>query len=199
MLVAAVALAATLTLGRGNAHAAKRALWVWKQGLPGQPIQADAAMAAVARAGGVDSQQLREVARAESGDRTLTLLSGPDGSGHACFSVATTGFATQFHCGWQASTRAILARPMFGGTDPQTLNRGLVVGVARGDVARLILTRSDGTTTDLTLNFWNGFAYGGSSAGSIPVALTAYNAAGRQLDRMTFEASAPCGGLTSAC
>jgi hypothetical protein len=161
------ALLVVLALLAAGASGARSGAWLWPVAVPGERVALGAALRDDAARAGVAAGSLRELAT--SGERTarLTLLAGQRGG--------ETVLATE------TGARLGAVEPLPEPTSPLrafSTSDGRVVGVARGDVSRVVAALADGRAVELPLNEWRAFAYDDAE----PVAsLTAYELDGHSL------------------
>lgn len=149
------------------------------------------------------------------GDQRVVLMPSKGASGELCVQAATRGSAgTTPRCLGPGLPDPVVAFVGIGGRPEKRVDWASLIGLARGDVARVTLGLQTGPPRTLELRRWPGFDWAGFSfepgAGGIlpagpsgrqqpnrPNALTAFDAKGRKL--MDLELSwvyGPCEGNT---
>jgi hypothetical protein len=191
VLIALAAFGAVQSFGSGS-----RALrsWSWKTTAPGQSVAADVLSTFSSRLGNVDVGTLREVARTETGRGAYRLLAAIRPTGEACFALEAPLFSESFHClpGLTNNGRhAIVTFSTAGGAPSGAVEHANVFGIARQDVARIVLERQNGSSAELPLNAWRAFAYDAESATALPATVRAYAADGRLLDASDVTPTSP--------
>jgi hypothetical protein len=191
IVAASVGLAFT-TLGQGagkqSAAAAQQGTWTWPNAaVPGSAVARDAVLnAMVASAPNIESSTLREVAAAGEGEFHNQILAAKDSSGTTC--VAQRG-GTFLCLDSRYDPYAVVVFPRVGGSALNVVDKASLLGIARSDVARLTLSRQDGTNIDLALDQWRSFTYAATTTGTIPTELRVYDAAGNELQTVDLSAS----------
>jgi len=154
------------------------AAWQWPSE-PGKAILPSSSLAAFANQAGVGVASIHSVATAASG---LSLVVGTDASGRWC-TAATGDNVTNFNCLTSRSDNfAILLYSVDGGATADVTDHASVVGVARPDVARVVVGTADGSQVDLQLNQWRGFSYDASTAAAVPKTITALDGGGKTIE-----------------
>ncbi len=176
------ALLIVLALLAAGASAARSGAWLWPVAVPGERVALDAALRDDAARSGVAAGSLRKLATSGR----LTLLAGERGG--------ETVLATQTGARLGTVERLPEATsPLRAFSTPD----GQVVGVARGDVGRVVAVLGDGRAVDLPLNAWRAFAYDG---GEPVVTLTAYDLDGRSLGSLGLPpTTSRCGSAGLSC
>jgi hypothetical protein len=174
-----------LALLATGASSARSGAWLWPVAVPGEHIVLGPALRNEATRERLLPGSLRELSTSGEGAARLTLLAGQrDGE---------TVLATQ--TGARLGTVERLpeaASALRAFTTPD----GRVVGVARGDVSRVVAVLRDGRAVELPLNEWRAFAY---DDGSPIVSLSAYGADGRTLGSISLPPTAGCGSIALGC
>lgn len=148
-----------------------------------------AAAQAAAAQNGVVPGSIHELTASISGDQ---LLIAQRADGRLCVAVRNKTFATGFDCLTASSDKhAVLLYSTEGGKSGHTLDHMSIVGIARPDVARVVVSKAGGATGTLALNQWRAFTYAATTAAALPRAIVAYDAAGNELQRQTLSNSAP--------
>jgi hypothetical protein len=183
---AAATLVIMLALLAAGASGARSGAWLWPVAVPGDRAALGAALRDDAVREGVAAGSLRELSTTGEGAARLTLLAGERGGETVL--VTQTG----------ARLGAVERVPE--GTSPLRVFStpdGLVVGVARGDVGRVVAVLDDGRAVELPLNRWRAFAYGD---GEPAVSLTAYDVDGRSLGSLGLPPTrSRCGSAALRC
>lgn len=130
-------------------------------GVPGKRVQADTLVAEMARASGVDPEEIHEVVQAREGREAYVLLAAPRKDGEICLSqAAVTGsrffMVGDFSCAPTAlapvtrfADQAMLVWQSGGGERPTVQSSMAIVGLARSDV-----TRRSGRTRGTSEGAW---------------------------------------------
>ncbi len=182
--IIAVATGVAALVGSSGSTSASPGAWSWAGGAPGRAVTLDDITVRAARLGGVDPQAVREViASGDKEGRRLAIYSAPDGSGNPCLGFTAFGIGREFHClsepGFDEQT--VIPFVTMGGRELGSVDRATVMGVARSDVARIVIRLVDGSRQDLQLNQWRAFAYTAGTSETMPAALVAYRADGSTL------------------
>jgi hypothetical protein len=180
--------------------------------LAGPRIRATGALRAAARLTHVEPASLREIASGGTGYRRLTLVGGLGPDREPWLAQVGPGWASDFfplfgavaevdrpvwHTrtahgwdGWQFpmygrsdSRRALFDYTAFGGARPGAVEWATLVGFARSDVARVVVSTRAGARRALALGGRGAYAYAAVRASALPRTLTAYDAAGRVVGR----------------
>ena len=163
--------------------------WEWSGAPPGEAIAADAAMRASAARSGVTAGSLRELTTSAGGYHLL-VAQRPDG--RVCTAGRSKTFVAGFNCLSTWSDKfAMLLYSSEGGKDIHSVDHASLVGIARTDVARVVVTAANGGTQALVLNQWRAFSYTATTAASLPQEIAAFDAAGDELQRERLAFSAP--------
>jgi hypothetical protein len=169
------ALLAVLALLAAGASGARSGAWLWPVADPGERVALDAALRGEATQAGVLAGSLRELGSSGEGSARLTLLAGQrDGE-----TVLATQTGTRLGAVERLPDAASPLRPF-------TTPAGRVVGVARGDVSRVVAVLRDGRAVELPLNEWRAFAY---EDGEPVATLSAYDVDGRSLGSVSLLAT----------
>jgi hypothetical protein len=167
VLAVGCALLVVLALLAVGASGARSGAWLWPVAVPGDRAPLGAALRDDAVRAGVAAGSLRELATSGEGAARLTLLAGKRGG--------ETVLATETGARLGTVERVPEATsPLRAFSTPD----GRVVGVARGDVGRVVAVLGDGRAVELPLSAWRAFAY---DDGEPAVTLTAYDLEGRSL------------------
>jgi hypothetical protein len=193
VIVVAIASAFALSDGGGRSHVSRSdhapRRWNWPSGVPGRAIMLGAAAQAAAARNGVVPGSIHELTASISGDQ---LLIAQRADGRLCIAVRNKTFATGFDCLTASSdTHAVLLYSTEGGKSGHTLDHMSLVGIARPDVARVVVSKASGATRTLILNQWRAFTYAATTAAALPRTIVAYDAAGNELQRQRLSNSAP--------
>lgn len=154
--------------------------WQWERALSGSRVAATSLTRRMLDEsldrGGWTS--LHEVAAAGSMSDRVSLLAVRSRSGDVCLGVSAFAFVGEFHCVSNSAVRdeALMHFASGGGAQLGFVDRISVVGIARSDVARVVVTTPSGQH-DLQLNSARGFAYH-SAAHGLPSSISAYGADG---------------------
>jgi hypothetical protein len=197
---AVIAIAIAFSTFRGSSAFAYRSLW--PADVPGTPAPGHELARQAASKTGVDPSSLRVVKSIENAGVSYSLLAGADGAHRPCFSIDSRGFTLGFECLGRSSTRsgsALVYYATASGGEPRTVDRAVIVGIARNDVTRISLSTVSGALVDLPLNQWRGFAYSAASADALPRKLVAYGSSGKIEERVDVQAQPLCGGPSGAC
>jgi hypothetical protein len=154
--------------------------WSLPAGLPGRAVSPNHVTRTAARLGGIDLATLREVVAVTNrrGDR-FAIVAASNSAGKTCFSFGTRAFANSFRCLDELPERVAVRNYLSaGGGAPDAVDYVIVAGLARSDVARIVLTLAGGSERELDLNAWRAYAYTASAPGSMPTKLTAYRGDG---------------------
>jgi hypothetical protein len=147
----------------------------------------------VAASPGIVASTLREVVSVGQGQQRNQLLATTNTQGTIC--VAQRGGS--FLClDGRYDPYAVVTFPMFGGSSLSVVDWASVVGIARSDVVRLVLSLEDGKTVEMMPDKWRSFSYVADRASSLPTELRAYDAGGRVLETVGLATSPP--GPTAA-
>ncbi len=180
-------------------------------GVPGKRVQADTLVAEMARASGVDPEEIHEVVQAREGREAYVLLAAPRKDGEICLSqAAVTGsrffMVGDFSCAPTAlapvtrfADQAMLVWQSGGGERPTVQSSMAIVGLARSDVTRVVAVAPGGRQKELGLNEWRAFAYAGRSPEPFPLELRAYSESGALLASDPISTSPLCGGKAGPC
>jgi hypothetical protein len=115
------------------------------------------------------------------------LLIAQRTDGRFCTAAQSRTFVTGFNCLSIWSDKfAMLLYSSEGGKSVETVDHVSIVGVARSDVARVAVTTTNGATAALALNQWRAFSYTATTEAALPQEITAYDAAGNQLQSETL-------------
>jgi hypothetical protein len=154
--------------------------WQWERALTGSPVAANGLTRRLLDISpGRGWTSLREVAAAGSMSDRVSLLAVRSHSGDVCLGVGTVEFARKFSC--VSTNSAVRDEPLLhfmsgGGARLGVVDRVSVVGIARSDVARVVVTTASGQH-ELHVNNACGFAYD-SAAEGLPSSISAYRADG---------------------
>lgn len=191
--LAVAALVVTFAVSIASGTQAKPAgSWSLPGALPGRLISPNDVTRTVARFGGIDLASPREVVavRNASGQR-FTIVAAPNSGGETCFSFGTRAFANEFKCPDELPDGVAVRNYLSaGGAAPDAVGYVIVAGFARSDVARVVLTLSNGSERELSLNAWRAYAYTASAPDQMPTKLTAYRADGsvvQEIDNLVVE------------
>jgi hypothetical protein len=133
------------------------------------------AMKAFATQEGVLPDSLRQAVEASSG---LQLVIGSDAEGRACTAEGGTT-VSNFSCVSDWSDKfAMLVYSTDGGSKPFIADHASVVGLARPDVARVVVTTAGGSEMELPINAARGFSYDATTKLALPDRITAYDKSG---------------------
>jgi hypothetical protein len=183
--VAAVALAISRVATPADAAKARQArLWTWAARVPGVKTDDMSLAAKAAGAAGLDPATVRSVVASGKGRGVARLVSASSASGGVCFATTAPGEASSFSCRQPSTREAVLVRVVYGGSSLDSVDHVTVVGVGRGDVGSISVTRADGTLRTLALNRWRGFGYAADDPSSSPMALSAYGRNGSLIQRV---------------
>jgi hypothetical protein len=98
------------------------------------------------------------------GDRRVALMPSKGGSGELCVKATTRdGSATQRRCLGPGLPDPVVAFVGIGGTSEKRVEWASLIGLARGDVARITLGLQSGPPRRLELRRWPGFEWSGFS------------------------------------
>lgn len=154
--------------------------WQWERALSGNRVAANGlTRRSLDVSLGRGWTSVHEVAAAGSMSDRVSLLAARSHSGAVCLGVSTFAFVGEFHCVATNSAvrdEALLHFTSGGGARLGDVDRTSVVGIARSDVARVVVTTPSGQH-DLQLNSARGFAYD-SAADGLPSSISAYGADG---------------------
>ena len=180
------ALLVGLALLAAGASGARSGAWLWPVAVPGDRAALGPTLRSDAARAGVAAGSLRELATSGEGAARLTLLAGKR--------AGETVLATQNGVRLGTVERVPEATsPLRAFSTPD----GRVVGVARGDVGRVVAGLGDGRAVELPLNAWRAFAYDG---GEPAVTLTAYDLDGRSLGSLGLPPTrSRCGSAGLSC
>jgi len=154
----------------------------------------------VAKLGGIDLATLRQVVAIGPADRRFALIAARGPQNEICLSLGGSLLANAFHClDDTVGQRAVIDYVTGGGNTPKSHDHTTVIGVARSEVARLVMTLTDGSHQGVVLNRWRAFAYAANSPEPLPAALTAYNADGAVLEHLIIGEGSLCGGAAGPC
>lgn len=167
-------------------------VWSWPDGPPGQLTFPRQVTTTVARLGGLKLASLREViATTGSTGQRFTITAGSNGIGQTCFSFGTNAFANRFHCVSDLPAEIAVHNYLSaGGAGPDSVDFVILAGIVRSDVARVVMTHTDGSTQTLSLNRWRAYAYTTSAPDQMPTKLTAYRSDGsvlQEIDNLVVE------------
>ena len=176
------------------------ATWGWRDLVPGKPVAADPLLDVAARESGVAPARVAKLLAHGSGRERVTLVAAAD-AGRVCFAVRAGRFVGDFLCPRRLDPEVLIQFSVDQvGRGPRAGVR--LLGVARSDVGRVVLTLSDGTATTLALNRWRAFAYSSRPRSAPPRLLTVFGRGGALLTRIAFSGSQwvrVCGGPARPC
>lgn len=190
----------------------------WK--LAGPRIRATGPLGAAARLTHVDPRTIRKIAARGSGYRRLTLVGGLGPDRDPWLAQVGPGWASDFfplfgalaevdrpvwHTrtahgwdGWQFpmygradSHRTLFDYAAFGGSRPGTVDWATLVGFARSDVVRVVVSTRGGGRRALALGKRGAYGYAAVHTSDLPRTLTAYDAAGHVVGHDTVSLPAP--------
>jgi hypothetical protein len=171
LLVICVAAASAYAVAGNSSQPAPSLKW----NIPttvGEQINPTAGTETFAARSGVTLGSIRQIVAASSG---LSLIVGENSAGRPCTASAGTA-VSNFNCLSDWSDKfAMLLYSTDGGSTPFVADHASVVGIARPDVAKVVVKTAAGTESTLTLNAGRGFSYDSSSASTLPVSITAYD------------------------
>lgn len=180
-LIAAVAAVVALALfalsyaSSGESRPDGAGLWQWERALSGNRVAATSLIRRSLESGGQGWTSLHEVAAAGSMSDRVSLLAARSSSGDVCLGVSTFAFAGEFHCVSKNNAmgyEALLHFTSGGGARLGAVDRISVVGIARSDVARVVVTTPSGQH-EVPVSGARGFAYD-SAADGLPSSISAY-------------------------
>lgn|GEM_PF-3667533 len=165
-------LLAVLALVTAGASDARSDGWTWPVAVPGERVAFGAALRGEAAREGLVPSSLRELVTSGEGSQRLALLAAQrDGD---------TVLVTQAGSRLGAVERLPdAASPLIAFSTPE----GRVVGVARGDVARVVAVLRAGRAVELPLDEWRAFAY---DDGEPAASVSAYGLGGRSLGSVSL-------------
>jgi hypothetical protein len=156
----------------------------------GQPINAAGAIQTFAARSDVSPSSIRQIVASSSG---LTLIVGQNSSDRPCTASAGTT-VSNFNCLSDWSDKfAMLLYSTEGGSTLFAADHASLVGVARSDVVKVVLTTADGAESTLALNEAHGFSYDSSSASTLPESITAYDQDGQPLETEAIQVGSQSG------
>jgi hypothetical protein len=156
----------------------------------GQAFTATTGTQTFAAQSDVSPSSIRQIVAAKSG---LTLIVGQNSSGRPCTASAGTAVGN-FNCLSDWSDKfAMLLYSTEGGSTQFVADHESLVGVARSDVAKVVLTTADGAESTLALNEAHGFSYDSSSASTLPASITAYDGDGQPLETEALQVNSKSG------
>lgn len=180
--------------GTGGAGAAPAASWSWGNQLPGTVVananelsfQARSTLDAVTRISpGVTAGSSHHLITSGVPSREMALIAARGIDGATCLTFVTGGAGSEFSClGREIGSGAIIRFVRDGGTRMGVVEWVTLVGVARGDVARVTLVTRAGTERELPVNAWRAFGFSTASEASFPAALRAYAADGSVIEEL---------------
>jgi hypothetical protein len=160
--------------------------------LPGKPVGApnqDPLITVAASQAAVDVESVREVAKAGSDERQLSLLVGRGSDGQVWLARKGPGSISQFTPLANVPTHAVATFEIFGGPRPNgngyVVGWQTLVGFARSDMTRVVVTLQNGREEVIPLNPWRGFGYSATSKERLPVSVHAYRADGKVVEKAT--------------
>ena len=158
--------------------------WVWPHGLGTQAVaDPDGRISSMAAVSGVTGS-LRAIATGRTGQGSLSLIAGRNGSNDVCigYSQQDGQQVLQFQCLAPDDAHTVLWVGGSGGATAASTDWTALAGVVRSDVTRVVLVLADGSTRDLPLNAQRAFTYYADSKASPELALMAYGASGEKLE-----------------
>ena len=165
----------------------QQGMWHWDRALGGTPGAANAlVLRSLDTSPGRGWTKLTEVAVAGSGADRVALLAVRSKRGDVCFAVSAVAFVGEFHCVSNSEVRdePLLHFESGGGASLGVVDHMTVVGMARSDVARVVVTTASGQH-ELPVNRAGGFAYD-SGANGLVDSISAYRADGSRLAEYRF-------------
>jgi len=183
--VAVLAVAATFVAvsDSGSAQGTHGARGWTLKGSAGKKVAGSVMLTAAARQAGVDPNSVREISSAGPSNARVALLAGSAG-GQTFIAREGPGYTTPFIALAGVINRqspAALTYVSTTGTSSGEVTSATLVGIARSDVERVVITLANGMTVDLPVNRSHGFAYLGNASTGIPTSATAYAANGIRL------------------
>jgi hypothetical protein len=154
--------------------------WHWERALSAKPVSPNGlTRRSVDMSLGRGWTSLHEVAGVGLTKDRVSLLAVRSQTGDVCLGVSTVAFVKRFSC--VSTTSGVDDEPLLhftsgGGARLGVVDRISVVGIARSDVARVVVTTASGPH-DLSVNSAGGFAYD-SAAKGLPSTISAYGADG---------------------
>lgn len=178
----------------------------------GPAVRPTSALRAAARLTHVDPRTIRRIASGGSGYRRLALVGGVGPDGRPWLAQLGAGWTSDFfplfgpldeidrpvwHSrtahgwdGWEFpmygrtdSRRPLFNYVAFGGLRPRAVGWATLVGFARSDVARVVVTTRSGAHHVVAVPRRGAYAYAAVHPADLPRTLTAFDAAGRVLGR----------------
>ena len=180
VLSAAVAIGVVLAAG-GSTAGASGGAWTWPEGIPGSPVMApDAALSrSVSGSPGLVGSAVRQLLDTGSGRGRVAVYAAEGAGGTRCLAIRSEISVGGFSCAdgsWNGT--AVLLYQTSGGDSPGTVDRSTVIGVARNDVAFVVLTTAGGARRTLNLSKWRAFAYFAARPAAMPRQIEAYSTRG---------------------
>lgn len=179
VVLVAIALVALAFTSTGESRPA----WQWERALSGSSVAPNGLTRRTLDLSlGSGWTSLHEVAGAGSKNDRVSLLAVRSRTGDICLGIGTFAFARKFNCVSENSAmrdEALVHFTSGGGARLGVVDRISLVGIARSDVARVVVTTATGTH-ELPLNGARGFAYE-SAAKGLPSSISAYGADGARI------------------
>ncbi|MBA3364534.1 MAG: hypothetical protein H0U03_01930 [Actinobacteria bacterium] len=173
-------------LGADSAQArAPLGVWAWDQAVPGKGTPLAVSTRA---ADGIPNRlqaHAHEVIALTRGDLRFSLLAAEAGQGRLCFWLHP-GSGGAVDCVSRLDEDVLVHFLTRAGQSAVSTTPRALVGIARSDVARVVVIRSDGGESELPLNRWRAFRYYAQLPERAPVRLDAYGSDGRLLPRFHF-------------